>query len=136
MKILCLFKTLYIENIIHNSILNFLPHLCNELENIILPLGFLFIYLFILEPHTWHMEVPRPELEQQLLAYVTATAMPDMSHVCNLHHSSWQHLILTPLSEARDWIYVLLDASLFPFCWVMKGNPHWALNKFVYTCIL
>ena len=50
------------------------------------------------------MEFPRlgVKLELQLLAYTTATAMPDLSHVCDLHHSSWQHWILNPLSEARD----------------------------------
>ena len=26
----------------------------------------------------------------------------DLSHVCDLHHSSWQRQILNPLSEARD----------------------------------
>ena len=34
----------------------------------------LFIYLFILAPHPWHMQVP---LELQPPAYTTATAMPD-----------------------------------------------------------
>ena len=29
------------------------------------------------------------------------------THVCNLHHSSGQHRIPKPLSEARDWIRVL-----------------------------
>ena len=50
------------------------------------------------------MEVPMlgVESELQLLAYATATAMPDLSHVCNLHHSSRQRQILKPLSEARD----------------------------------
>ena len=35
------------------------------------------------------MEVPRlgDESELQLLAYTTATATPDLSHMCNLH---WQ----------------------------------------------
>ena len=33
---------------------------------------------------------------------IRATATPDPSHVCNLHHSSWQQWILTSLSEARD----------------------------------
>jgi len=32
----------------------------------------------------------------------TATAMPDPSHICDLHHSSWQCQILNPLSKARD----------------------------------
>ena len=52
------------------------------------------------------MEVPRLgvklELEWQLLVYATGTATPDLSHVCNLHHSSWQHQILKPLSKAED----------------------------------
>ena len=50
------------------------------------------------------MEVPRlgVELELQLLPYTTATATPDLSRICDLHCSSQQHLILNPLSEARD----------------------------------
>ena len=40
--------------------------------------------------------------ELQLLAYARATATPDPSHVCNLHHGSRQRQILNPLSEARD----------------------------------
>jgi len=34
--------------------------------------------------------------------YTTATAMPDLSHICDLHHSSRQRQILNPLSKARD----------------------------------
>ena len=43
-----------------------------------------------LGPHLQHIEVPRlgVELELQLLAYTTATAMSDPSHVCDLLHSS------------------------------------------------
>ena len=37
--------------------------------------------------------------------------MQDLSHVCNLYHSSWQHQILNPLSEARDVTCVLTDTS-------------------------
>jgi len=50
------------------------------------------------------MKVPRlgVELELQLPAYAIATAMPDLSYICDLHHSSWQHQILNPLSESRD----------------------------------
>ena len=53
--------------------------------------------------HMQHMEVPRlgVELEIQLPAYTIATAMPDLSCICNLHHSSGQRWILNPLSEAR-----------------------------------
>ena len=42
------------------------------------------------------MEIPRlgVESELQLSAYTTATAMPDPSWICDLHHSSQQRWIL------------------------------------------
>ena len=54
--------------------------------------------------HPQHMEVPRlgVESELQLLAYATATAMPDLSCVCDLYHSSRQCQNLNPLRKARD----------------------------------
>ena len=63
--------------------------------------------------HPWHMEVPRLglELELQLLAYTIAIATWDLSGVCNLYHSSWQHQILNPLSKIRDQTHVLMDIS-------------------------
>ena len=71
----------------------------------------LLLLLFcILGPHLWHMEVPRlgVKLELQLPAYTTATATWDLSHICNLDHSSWQCWILNPLSEARDQTCILM----------------------------
>ena len=46
-----------------------------------------------LGPHLWHMEVARlgAEWELQLPAYTTATAMQDLSHICDPHHSSREH---------------------------------------------
>ena len=72
-----------------------------------------FLYFAFLGLHPRDMEVPElgVELELQLLAYSTATAMPDPSHVCDLHHSSRQHWILDPLSEARDRTCILMDPS-------------------------
>ena len=60
------------------------------------------------------MEVPRlgVELELQLPAYATATAMPDLSHVCDLHHSSRQRWILNSLREARDGTCILMDVDI------------------------
>ena len=51
-----------------------------------------------------YMEVPRlgVKLELQLPAYTIAIATWDLSHVFNLHHSSWPCKILNPLSRARD----------------------------------
>ena len=66
---------------------------------------------FFLRPHLQHMEVPRlgGESELQLLAIATATAMPSLSCICNLHCSSWQWRILNPLSEAGDRTHIFLD---------------------------
>ena len=58
------------------------------------------------------MEVPRlgVELELQLPAYTTATATQDLSHVCNLYHSSWQYQILNlvrpGIEPLSSWILV------------------------------
>ena len=64
------------------------------------------------------MEVSRlaVELELQMLAYTTATATQDLSHICNLHHSSQQCQILNPLSEARDQTRILMDPSQICVC--------------------
>lgn len=87
----------------------------------------LFIYLFIfviLGPHLWHMEIPRlaVELELQLPANAAATATPDPSHICGLHHSSQQCLILNPPSGARDQTPILIDTSQVHFCSATTGT--------------
>ena len=63
--------------------------------------AFLSLFFFT-ELHPQHMEVPRLGIKSklQLPAYTTATAMRDLSCVCDLHHHSWQHRILNPLSKA------------------------------------
>ena len=75
----------------------------------------LFIYLFIycfLGLHAWHVEVPRLGIES---AYTTATATWDPSRICDLYHSSWQHQIPNPLSEARDQTCIRMDTSQIHF---------------------
>ena len=66
------------------------------------------VYCF-LGLHPRHMEVPRlgVEPELQLLASATVTATQDLSHVCDLQHSSWQCRIVNPLSETRDQTCIL-----------------------------
>ena len=85
-----------------------------------LPLSFFFLGLRLT-----HMEVPRlgVELELQLLAYATATAMPDLSRACELHHSSPQRRILNPLSEAKDRTRNLAVSSQIRFHCAMPGTP-------------
>ena len=60
-------------------------------------------------PPPRHMEVPR--LGVQSPANTIATDMKDLSHDCNLYHSSQQHQILNPLSEARHQTCILMDTS-------------------------
>ena len=61
------------------------------------------LFFFLFRAHSRHMEVPGLGVELELYpAYTTATAMPGPSCICDLHHSSPQHRILNPLSEARD----------------------------------
>ena len=90
-------------------------------------LSFLKIFYFFafLGPHPWYTDVPRlaVESELQLLAYTTASAIQDRSRICDLHHSSRQHWIPNPLSEARDWTWILMDTSQIHFCCATKGNP-------------
>ena len=83
------------------------------------------------------MEVPRlgVELELQLPAYATATAMPDLSHVCDLHHSSRPHWILNPLIKAGDWIRNLMVPSRIHSRCTMMGTPiPWLLRTNLDLC--
>ena len=74
---------------------------CTQVERVIF-----YSTLVFLGSLLRHMEVPRLGVESklQLRAYTTATATttPDLSRVCDLHRSSWEHQILNPLSDARD----------------------------------
>ena len=83
---------------------------------------FCFVLFFILGPHLRHMEVPRitaTAMEWQPLACTTATAMPDLSHICNPCHRLQQCQILNPLTKARDRTCILMDTS-----WVLHPLSH------------
>ena len=76
-------------------------------------LFFLFFFFCFFGPHLQHIDVPRlgVELELQLPATATATTTRDLSHICDLHHSSWQHQILNPeqrprIEPATSWFLV------------------------------
>ena len=84
---------------------------------------FLCVCLFRL--HLQHMEVPRLgiQMELQLLAYAVAAVTPDLSRTCDLHHTSWQHWILNPLSRARDRTCILMGTSQVHYRWATRGTP-------------
>ena len=50
----------------------------------------------------WKFPVWGVTSELQLLSYATAIAMQDPSCFWDLYHSSCQHRMLNPLSEAKD----------------------------------
>ena len=101
-------------------------------------------YLFIVFSglHLQHMEVPRLGVRLELLlpAYTTATTTPDLSHVGDLQHSSRQHQILNPLSEARDQTLNLMVPSRIRFHCATTGTPSprfLASDSFTYgPCIV
>ena len=83
-------------------------------ENLCIAFFFIyFFFIFFLGPHPQQVEVPRlgTDLELQLQAYTAATATQDLSHICDLYHSSQQRRILNPLSEARDRTHILMDPT-------------------------
>ena len=87
---------------------------------------FSLCFFFFLGPHLQQMEVPRlgVELELQLLAHTTTTATQELRHICNLHHSSWQHWIVNPLNEARDQTCNLMNTSqVLHYHWATMGTP-------------
>ena len=74
------------------------------------------------------MEVPK----LGVIAYATATAMPDLSCICDLHHSSWQRQVLNPLSEARDQTRILMDIGQIHFCYTTIGT----LGLTLWSCLM
>ena len=84
----------------------------------------LHFFPFLVVLHLQHMEVPRLGVKSELqqAAYATATAMWDLSHICNLHRSSQHCWILNPLSKAREQTHILIDTSQICFCSAMTGT--------------
>ena len=74
-------------------------------------MGVMVNFFFFFRAAPQHMEVPglEVELKLQLLAYATATATRDPSHIRNLCSSLTKPSILNPLSKARDQTGILMD---------------------------
>ena len=84
-----------------------------------------FFFFVFLGLHLQHMEVPRlgVQLETELLAYTTATAMLDLSCICDLCHSFWNarsltHRARSGIKLASSWILVR-----FLTCWATMETP-------------
>ena len=86
-------------------------------------LNFLFSF-FRAAPMAYGGSQARGQIELQLLAYTTATATPDPSWVCDLHHNSQQHRIINPLSKASDWTHNFMVSNWIRFRCAVTGTPH------------
>ena len=63
------------------------------------------------------------ESELQLLAYTTAIATQDLSHICDLHHSSRQCWIVNPRIE---------PISLWLLVRFVTAEPQWEPREFFF----
>ena len=80
------------------------------------------IFFFFLGPNPWCLEIPRLGVKSELQLQSTATALQDLSCVCNLHHSSQQRWILNPQSKARYWTCNLMITSWVSLLLSHNGN--------------
>ena len=85
-----------------------------ETSNSFCFLGFLF---FALGLHPRHMEVPRLGIQSEL--QLLATAVPDLSRICDLHHSSQQLRILNHwarpgIKPANSWLLLGFVSTVPP----------------------
>ena len=81
----------------------------------------LFCFFVFVGLHPRYVEVPRLGVKSEL--QLPATAIWDLSHVCDLHHSSRQCWLLNPLSEARDQTSVLMDIGQICYHCATVGTP-------------
>ena len=89
--------------------------------NVCFKYNYTYIYLFILWAYLQHREVPRLGFESELPgASLHHSHSNARSEPClYLHHSSWQHQILNPLSTARDKTCIFMGTS-----WVLNLLSH------------
>ena len=70
---------------------------------------FAFVFVFVFLSFSLFRAIPAAYGSSLARGWVGA-ATTGLWHICNLCCSSRQHWILNPLSEARDWTHVLMDA--------------------------
>ena len=67
---------------------------------------------------------------QSCSCWPTPQSQRCLSCIFHLHHSSQQHWILNPVSEARDRTRILMDTSWFCYHWATTGTlAFWFLDK-------
>ena len=89
--------------------------------------GFWVFLLFRAAPLAYGGSQARGRIGAVSPAYATGTAMQDLSHVCNLHHSLQQRQILNLLSEAGDQTHNLMFLVRF-----VSTAPWWELPRILF----
>ena len=101
-------------------------------EKMVIPKPYKYQYIFCLFvfflrtiPMAHRSFHTRGESGLQLLAHstVTATAMWDLSCICDLQHSWRQRQIFNLLCEVRDRTHILMDISWVCYHWTTKASP-------------
>ena len=62
-------------------------------------------------PEAYGSSQARGQIGAAAVAYATATAILDPSHICDLWHSLRQCQILNPLSTANDQTHILTEKT-------------------------
>ena len=96
----------------------------------------IFFFFCFLWPHPKKdAKIPGWGVQSELQLPATATAMPDLSHFCDLHRSSWKCQIFNPL---RRWGGGQ-GSNLAPHgCWSgsLTAEPQWELQKKIFlVCV-
>ena len=72
---------------------------------------FLYFLLFMVTAAAYGSSQARGRIGAIAAGLHHSCSNADLSHVCDLHSSSWQHQILNPLSKAGDQTCILMDPS-------------------------
>ena len=111
-----------------------------------------FSFLFRAVPAVYASFQPRGQIGVVAAGWHHRTAMPDLSCICGLQHSSWQLRILSPLSEAgiepaSSWILVCVSAEpwweilnicfILPFgsIYLFSGNKLQSCSVFLFMYV-
>ena len=116
---------------------------------------FCFVYLFSAAPAAYGNSLARCWIRTAATGLCHSQATPDLSCICEIHSSSWQHQILNPLSEASSsWtlcrvlnllnhkgnstsFYIYIILSFWHQCYHSKHKAKkiYTLGKYAYSYI-
>ena len=103
--------------------------LIHKLEITVLVFG-LFVCFLGPHPNIWRFPGQGSNRSHSCQSTPQPQQCQDLSHVCDLHHRSWQCWNFNPLSKARDQTYILTDSSRVHNPLSHNGNSSFFKNFF------